>query len=52
MTLGYGLLLGVLGILITITGLMIALIVYNKSIEKQKTKTEIPNALKDLLTRK
>jgi len=51
MTLGYGLLLGVLGILITITGLMIALIVYNKSIEKQKENFETPEAVRDLFNK-
>ncbi len=40
MNLEYGLLMGVLGILITIVGFMIAYIVANNVIEKEKKKKE------------
>lgn len=40
MNLEYGLLMGVFGILITIVGFMVAYIVANKVIEKEKKKNE------------
>ena len=40
MNLEYGLLMGVLGILITIVGFMVAYIVANNVIEKEKKKKE------------
>jgi len=51
MTITDGLLLGILGILLTTVGMMIAYIIGYKSVNKKIKKEETPNALHDLLKR-
>ena len=41
MTFADGLLLGILGMLLTIVGFMIAMIIYNKSVQKIKKEKQI-----------